>query len=458
MEYKDIIKEFSVSVYGNLEQYNNVLSKARLRTFYKYFNRNGTYITDEFAQKLINSAPYTPIKGIYDNFNDDYTDHGEKREEGRIYGIVPENPNFAWETHLDEDGVEREYACFDVLLFTALYKEAGDIVGKAQSMELYEPMLKGEFKYIDGRKAFVFSDGCFLGLQVLGEEVEPCFEGAAFYTFYDNLKKTIDKLEQITLNSHIDKGGKDMPEINYKLSDRTKFNMLFDLLNPNFNESGNWMVEYSISDIYDDYAIAYSYEHQCYERVYYTKDDKNDSLTINEKKKCYIVDVTEDEKNALSTIQALNDGTYEKIDENFTVNSEVETKISEYEQKIEEKDNSISTLTTERDTANSNYAEAQNQIETITGELNTLKEYKLNIEKEEKQSVIDKYSEQLDEEVINKYTEKMSEYTVKDLEKDLAFELVQSNPSIFTANGGSGRVPKDEPKTGIEAILEQYRK
>ena len=458
MEYKDIIKEFSVSVYGNLEQYNNVLSKARLRTFYKYFNRNGTYITDEFAQKLINSAPYTPIKGIYDNFNDDYTDHGEKQEEGRIYGIVPENPNFAWETHLDEDGVEREYACFDVLLFTALYKEAGDIVGKAQSMELYEPMLKGEFKYIDGRKAFVFSDGCFLGLQVLGEEVEPCFEGAAFYTFYDNLKKTIDKLEQITLNSHIDKGGKDMPEINYKLSDRTKFDMLFDLLNPNFNESGNWMIEYSISDIYDDYAIAYSYEHQSYERVYYTKDDKNDSLTINEKKKCYIVDVTEDEKNALSTIQALNGGTYEKIDENFTANSEVETKISEYEQKIEEKDNSISTLTTERDTANSNYAEAQNQIETITGELNTLKEYKLNIEKEEKQSVIDKYSEQLDEEVINKYTEKMSEYTVKDLEKDLAFELVQSNPSIFTANGGSGRVPKDEPKTGIEAILEQYRK
>lgn len=458
MEYKDIIKEFSVSVYGNLEKYNQTLSKARLRTFYKYFNRNGTYITDEFAQKLIDSAPYTPVKGIYDNFNDDYTDHGVKREEGKIYGIVPENPNFAWETHLDEDGVEREYACFDVLLFTALYKEAEDIVGKAQSMELYEPMLKGEFKYIEGKKAFVFTDGCFLGLQILGEEVEPCFEGAAFYTFYDILKNAINKLEKYSLNSHIDKGGNEMPEINYKLFDRTKFDMLFDLLNPNFNESGNWTIEYSISDIYDDYAIAYSYEHQNYERVYYTKDDKNDSLVINEKKKCYIVDVTEEEKNALSTIQALNGGTYEKINENFTANSEVETKISEYEQKIEEKDTSISTLTTERDTASNNYAAAQTQIKTITKELNTLKQYKLDIEKEEKQSVIDKYSEQLDEEVINKYTEKMSEYTVKDLEKDLAFELVQSNPSIFTVNNGSGRVPKDEPKTGIEAILEQYRK
>ena len=101
MDYKDIIKEFSVTVYGNLTSYNQVLSKARVRTFYKKFNRNGTYITDEFAEKLIASAPYTPVKGIYDNFNDDYTDHGKTRDLGRIYGIVPENPNFAWETRVE---------------------------------------------------------------------------------------------------------------------------------------------------------------------------------------------------------------------------------------------------------------------------------------------------------------------------------------------------------------------
>lgn len=44
---------------------------------------------------------------------------------------MPENPNFAWEKHLDEDGIEREYACVDVLLFTALYKEANDIINKS---------------------------------------------------------------------------------------------------------------------------------------------------------------------------------------------------------------------------------------------------------------------------------------------------------------------------------------
>ena len=34
---------------------------------------------------------------------------------------------------------------------------------------------------------------------------------------------------------------------------------------------------------------------------------------------------------------------------------------------------------------------------------------------EEKQTIIDKYSEQLDETIIDKYTEKISEYTISDL-------------------------------------------
>jgi hypothetical protein len=74
--------EFPVTVYGNLERYNEVLSKARCRIFYKYENRNGTYITDEFADKLIASLPYAPVKGIYEG--EDYADHGTERSEGRI--------------------------------------------------------------------------------------------------------------------------------------------------------------------------------------------------------------------------------------------------------------------------------------------------------------------------------------------------------------------------------------
>jgi hypothetical protein len=65
---------------------------------------------------------------------------------------------------LDEDGVERIYACTDVLIFTALYNEAHDIVGKSQSMELYRPSLKYHEAIISGRRFMVFDEGCFLGL------------------------------------------------------------------------------------------------------------------------------------------------------------------------------------------------------------------------------------------------------------------------------------------------------
>src|SRR5574344_1885491 len=115
------IKEFPVVIYGNLEKFNDTISKARVRIFYKGANRNGTYITDDFAKKLINSLPYSPVKGIYDEENQDFKDHGKARTEGRAYGVVANPPNFSWENHLDNDNVEREYACADVLLWTGLY-------------------------------------------------------------------------------------------------------------------------------------------------------------------------------------------------------------------------------------------------------------------------------------------------------------------------------------------------
>jgi hypothetical protein len=187
----DTFARFPVTIFSNLETYNEVLSKARCRIFYKYGNRNGAYITDSFAETLIKSLPYTPVKGIYDNFNEDYTDHGKSRDLGRIYGVVPENPNIEWEDHVDEDGVTRTYCCADVLLFTSLYEEAKEIVGKSQSMELYAPSLKYHEAIIHNRRYIVFDEGCFLGLQVLGDNVEPCFEGASFYTLQNSIEQAI---------------------------------------------------------------------------------------------------------------------------------------------------------------------------------------------------------------------------------------------------------------------------
>ena len=453
----DIIKEFPVTIYGNLKELNPVLSKARCRIFYKYENRNGTYITDEFAQKLISSLPYTPVKGIYDNFDEDYTDHGLKRDLGRIYGIVPENPNFSWEKHLDEDEIEREYACCDVYIFTALYEEASQIVGKSQSMELYQPSIKGDWAIINGKKLFKFEDGCFLGLQILGDDVEPCFEGAAFFTFYNDLKNAIKKLEKYSLDSNIKGGKSEMTKLNFKLSDSQKHDAIWVLLNDKYTEEGHWEVSYTILDIYDDYALVYSYEAGSYERVYYTKNDETDSIELGARKKCYVIDVTEEEKTALEALRAFNGGTYEKIDENIQEIDTIKQQNSEFSTKIEELNNTVSTLTTERDTSVENYNNAQAQISTLTNELETLKDYKNSVETQEKEQVIASYSELLNNEILDSYKSKISEYSsATELEKELAYELKKTNLEVFTKT--PQYLPKDTPNTGIEAILAKYKK
>lgn len=447
--------EFDVSIYGGLEKYNEVLSKARCRIFYKYENRNGTYITDEFAEKLLSSISYAPVKGIYSE--EDFTDHGNARDQGRIYGIVPENPSVAWEDFVDEDGVTRTYACADVLIFTALYEEAKDIVGKSQSMELYAPSLKYHEAIVHNKRYIVFDEGCFLGLQVLGDKVEPCFEGASFYTLQSTIEYAIDQIKKY--------GGTKMPKLNFKLSDDQKFQAIWSLLNTEYNEEGNWTVTYGISAVYDDYALVVNYEAGEYYRAYYSKNDENDMVELGDMVKCYIVDVTESEKNTLDTLRVLNGNTYELVSDVLTNAQDNSEKVSEFSSKIEELNNSISTLETERDNANNQVSEYTTQLETanstiesLNGELNTLKEYKLNIETQQKQAVINEYSEHLSEEILDSYKAKISDYTVEELDMRLAYELKKSNSSVFTKSSEEGFVPKDTPADGLTAILSKYKK
>lgn len=477
---QNIITDFPVVVYGNLEKYSDTISKGRCRIFYKYGNRNGTYITDEFAESLLSSVPYTPVKGIYEIEDDDYTDHGKKRSEGRIYGIVPENPNLTWEKHTDEDGVEREYACVDVLIYTGLYTEAHDIIGKSQSMELYLPSIKGEWKIINSKKYYVFSEGQFLGLQVLGDTVEPCFEGAAFFSLYEDLKKMVSQIEKYNLNLH--NGGNKM--LNYKLSDKAKFNAIWSLLNVNYNEEGGWLIEYDICEIYDKYAVVRNYSEGIFERVYYTKNDETDSVELGERVRCYIMDVSESEKKALEALHNLNNSTYEKVDENYSAAlTEIETKTGELNTKTEELENltetynteksenetkigelseSIATLTTERDNALSQLADAQVSVNSLTEEVASLNSFKTEVEKKEKEAIVTKYEKLLDADIIASYNAKISEYAdAKSLDKDLAYELVSNNQTVFTNNIQSqpAYVPKDtQPVEGLEAILNKYKK
>lgn len=492
----EISMNFPITVYGNLEKFTDVMSLGRCRIFYKYGNRNGTYITDEFAEELIKTLPYTPVKGIYEDAEGDYTDHGESRNLGRIYGIVPgpQDMGFAWEKHVDEDGVEREYACVNVYYYTALYEEAGEINGKGQSMELYRKSIKGDWKIIDGKRYYVFEKASFLGLQILGDEVEPCFEGAAFFSLYESVKDLYEKLEQYQSNfQNHGKGGETMPTITFKVSDNQKHDFLWSLLNVNYNEENGWVVEYGICDIYDEYAIVRNYAEGKFERVYYTKDDESDSLEITRREDCFIVDVNATEKEALAKIHATNGDTYEGVDARFenlesdlaTANTVIETlngniaevteQNSKFSTKIEELESTVSTLNTEKEnaqtlinevtekftTASAELATAQSTIETLTAERNELATYKKNIVDGEKKALILSYSNQVAQDVLDTYIENMDNYDLKQLDMELTYEQKQAHPETFSKNPGQAHyIPKDTtPVTGgLETLLAKYEK
>jgi chromosome segregation ATPase len=225
--------------------------------------------------------------------------------------------------------------------------------------------------------------------------------------------------------------------------------------------------------------------------VYYTKDDATDSIELGERARCYFIDVTEAEKNALDALHGLNNSTYEKVDETYSAalaeaeaktgelnsaNEALEAKNAEFEAAVEahaaensanetkigELNEAISTLTTERDDATNALIAAREAYDALSVEVQALHSFKAEVEKKEKEAVVAKYAKVLDAEVIADYTARVDEYAnTTDLDKELAYALVSSNQSVFTSNGEPqpAYVPHDNGVvSGLGAILDKYKK
>jgi regulator of replication initiation timing len=272
----------------------------------------------------------------------------------------------------------------------------------------------------------------------------------------DKMEYLLSKLNEYELKLQNNLGGHLMEKLNFKLSDNQKFDLLWSALNTEFDEEHGYVVSYALCDVYDDYAIAYSYENNQYMRVYYTKNE-DDTISLGDMVECYIIDVTASEKAALEALQKLNNGNYEKVDEAFAAYQEVEEKVSEFEHKIEEQTEQISTLNMEKANLTSENELLTSNYTKLEEELAELKSYKLAKENQAKNTIIDKYAAQLDDEIITSYRERVEEFDEVSLEKELAYELVQSKPTIFSVQDQSQLVPQEEPATGLAAVLEKYR-
>ena len=173
---------------------NPGISKCEIKVMYLGKNRNGSFIDKNTAIQMANSLPATPIVAVYNENKEDFGDHGEVLhiEDGEIkfscktvpYGFVAPDAE-VWFQKFDDtnefgETTTREYMMTTGYLWTGQYPELDKCInqGQGQSMEIDD---------VDGHwttdsndvEFFIINDAIFTKLCILGDDVEPCFEGAS---------------------------------------------------------------------------------------------------------------------------------------------------------------------------------------------------------------------------------------------------------------------------------------
>lgn len=216
---------------------NPLMSSCEIKVFYLGKNRNRSFIDKEVATEMAKTLRGAPIVGYYKEKKEDFADHGEKvimDDEGVKfecmtvpYGFVAPDAKVWFKKFQEEDElgnpIVREYLMTTGYLWTGQFPEANLAIDETRphSMELDEDTLNGDWA-TDGSTQmdfFIINDAIFSKLCILGEDVEPCFEGS-----------TISAPEVSTTFSKVDN--------NFK---QTLFTMMEDL--KKVIEGGNYTME-----------------------------------------------------------------------------------------------------------------------------------------------------------------------------------------------------------------------
>lgn len=194
------------------------ISKCEIKVFYLGKNRNGSFINKDAAEKMALTLRGNPIVGYYNNNKEDFMGHGDRvtlDDEGihfdsdtKPYGFVPTDAQ-VWFKDFDEtddfgNQVTRTYLMTTGYLWTGQYPEAQQVFddgGKPQSMELDDSSLNGHWAEDSksGMEFFIINDAIVSKLCILGDDVEPCFEGSSVtapevsntFSMNDNFTKTL---------------------------------------------------------------------------------------------------------------------------------------------------------------------------------------------------------------------------------------------------------------------------
>ena len=436
----------------NIEPYNPLISQCEIKVLYVGENRNGSYITEDVAKDMANSLPGTPIVAAFLKDKDDFGDHGHviTIEDGEVkfscktqpYGFVAPDAKVWFKDFIDTDAfgneVTRKYLMTNGYLWTGQYPEIQKALdeGLPQSMELDEKSLDGHWakNYNSGVEFFIINDATFSKLCILGSDVEPCFEGAS------------------VTEKEVSKNFSKDPEFMTTLF--TMMNELKDALQ--YSKGGSDMLEEEKDEVvveFEDATAESAPESDAETAVDPSGEDESKTQTSEE----IIEDpnTSEDETyEALVDTGILADvagqkqefsaeNEYKAEDEEKKEDDEQEEPADEDEEYKKKKPKASCSLESDFAALQVEFEAVKAQLEEANSELESLREFKLGIENQQKDALIAKYY-MLSNEDKAEIIEHKSEYTLDEIDAKLALLYVRENVDFSTITSEAEEVVKDE--------------
>ena len=281
-----------LSDFSNNEDKNyEIFSRCKLKVFYKGETADHRYFSDEFADQLIRSLPYTPVVSRYDDESEDFEGHASRQE---IFGIIDPCGKITFEDD-EEDG--KTWCVTDVILYTERPDQLGELAkkipGHPHSLELDPKSTKYKINYDDKKhfKNIEFTAGDFVGVSVLGMNQKPAFTGSSFFNENGEFAKKMQLLKdycerRLEENQH---GGEKMNLSEFiKLTWGDISAKVVNAIEKEYQE------EFYICpvDFYDDSVVCHVYSFidgsTTYLKFYYTIDE-NAVVTLGEVKEVHVV-------------------------------------------------------------------------------------------------------------------------------------------------------------------------
>lgn len=488
----------------NITPLNPLISKCQIKVCYVGDdpNRNGSIITKEVAKMMANSLPGSPIVGYYNEAEGDFEEHNriidisngkfEIKDTTRPYGFVDLNAKVWFQKFLDDGENEHEYLMTEGYLWTGQYEEAQRIIdqGNNQSMELDEKTLDAVWakNAKDGTQFFIINEAIISKLCVLGENVEPCFEGATItdvkFSLDDGFKEQLFSMMKQLTDLLEDEGGTHQMFTRYAVEiGDALWSAVYDYLYAKYPGKDEWCCQYRLEGIYEEgeqkFAILQDRENSMsYYRMDFTLTEEGGFQASEE-----LVSVAKTFTPEATPYFALED--VEKFETEFMAAKaaanadpepapaadpepapaqynleeipeyvELQTKYSELETKVQELEATLSSLKDE----NTN----------LTSEKNTLVEFKLGVERKAKEDMIQNTFFMLSDEDKKDVTDNIDTYSLDEIEAKLSVICVRNKvnfnleepeptpapgPTIYNLDGTEGDDSAATP-AWVQAVLE----